>query len=219
MNRFRPRRPSPAMTVALLALFVALGGTGYAALKLPKNSVGAKQIKKNAVRSGKVKNRSLKGADIRLSTLGKVPSAKSADVAARALGAPPSGPAGGALAGTYPAPRLRPMEATHHVDAAGEPPFVNGWANEDPTDVSAGFYRDPYGIVHIQGAVQRATGSGGEIFFLPPAYRPGKNAIVGVWCNSGLQIVVVRPNGEVSVTGPFVQSCTLDGVTFRFGET
>jgi hypothetical protein len=30
MKRLRPRRPSPAMTVALLALFIAVGGTGYA---------------------------------------------------------------------------------------------------------------------------------------------------------------------------------------------
>jgi hypothetical protein len=35
--------------VAYLALFVALGGTSYAALKLPKNSVGSGQIKNGAV--------------------------------------------------------------------------------------------------------------------------------------------------------------------------
>jgi hypothetical protein len=49
--------------VAVMALFIALGGTGYAALKLPKNSVGSKQIKKNAVSSSKVKNGSLKAGD------------------------------------------------------------------------------------------------------------------------------------------------------------
>jgi len=37
------------MVVALVALFVALGGGAYAALKLPKNSVGAAQLKKSAV--------------------------------------------------------------------------------------------------------------------------------------------------------------------------
>jgi hypothetical protein len=42
--------------IAYLALFVALGGTSYAALKLPKNSVGEKQIKKNAVTNPKIKN-------------------------------------------------------------------------------------------------------------------------------------------------------------------
>ena len=35
--------------IAYLALFVALGGTSYAALKLPKNSVGSAQIKNGAV--------------------------------------------------------------------------------------------------------------------------------------------------------------------------
>jgi len=46
-----------------LALFIALGGTGYAALKLPKNSVHAKQIAAGAVRSAEVKNHSLKPVD------------------------------------------------------------------------------------------------------------------------------------------------------------
>jgi len=52
-------RPSPSMVVALIALTVALGGTSYAAIKLPKNSVGAKQIKNNAVSGAKVKDGSL----------------------------------------------------------------------------------------------------------------------------------------------------------------
>lgn len=38
-----------ANVVACLALFVALGGVSYAAFRLPKNSVGAKQLKKGAV--------------------------------------------------------------------------------------------------------------------------------------------------------------------------
>jgi hypothetical protein len=50
------RAPSPALVVAVIALFVALGGTTYAATSLPKNSVGAKQLKKNAVTSTKIKN-------------------------------------------------------------------------------------------------------------------------------------------------------------------
>jgi hypothetical protein len=43
------RRPSGSMVVAFIALLVAMGGTGYAAIALPKNSVGTKQLKKNAV--------------------------------------------------------------------------------------------------------------------------------------------------------------------------
>jgi hypothetical protein len=40
--------------IALLALFVALGGTSYAALRLPANSVGTKQIANRAVTLHKI---------------------------------------------------------------------------------------------------------------------------------------------------------------------
>jgi len=54
--RRRLRAPSPALVISLIALFVALGGTSYAAITLPKNSVGTKQIKNNAVTASKIKN-------------------------------------------------------------------------------------------------------------------------------------------------------------------
>lgn len=52
-----------ANVMATIAVFIALGGGAYAASKLPKNSVGGKQIKKNAVTSKKVKNHTLKFED------------------------------------------------------------------------------------------------------------------------------------------------------------
>lgn len=52
-------RMSFANVTSLVALFVALGGSSYAALNLPKGSVGSKQLKKNAVTSPKVKPGSL----------------------------------------------------------------------------------------------------------------------------------------------------------------
>src|ERR1041384_6137149 len=54
MHTVRLRRPSPAFVISVTALFVALGGTTYAATSLPANSVGAKQLKKNAVTSAKI---------------------------------------------------------------------------------------------------------------------------------------------------------------------
>ena len=44
VRRIKNYRPSAAMVVSLIALFMALGGTSYAALKLPKNSVGSAQV-------------------------------------------------------------------------------------------------------------------------------------------------------------------------------
>ena len=57
--------PSPAMAVACLALLVALGGVGYAAVKLPANSVGSAQLKNDAVTGLKVKNGTLLAADFK----------------------------------------------------------------------------------------------------------------------------------------------------------
>lgn len=64
--------------IAFLALFIALSGTAFAATKLPKNSVGTKQIKKSAVTGVKVKKNTLSGRQINESKLGRVPSATSA---------------------------------------------------------------------------------------------------------------------------------------------
>jgi hypothetical protein len=52
----RRLRPSPAMVVACLALFVAIGGVGYAAVKLKPNSVKTKNIKNGAVKEAKIAN-------------------------------------------------------------------------------------------------------------------------------------------------------------------
>ena len=55
--------PSPALTVACVALAVALSGAGYAAVALPRASVGTPQLKRGAVTSPKVRNHSLKTVD------------------------------------------------------------------------------------------------------------------------------------------------------------
>lgn len=57
--------PSPAMLVALLALFVALGAGAYAATKLPKNSVKSKQIKDRQVKNKDLAEDSVDTANIR----------------------------------------------------------------------------------------------------------------------------------------------------------
>jgi hypothetical protein len=43
-----------SQSIGVLALFVALGGTGYAAINLPRNSVGARQLRNGAVTANKI---------------------------------------------------------------------------------------------------------------------------------------------------------------------
>jgi hypothetical protein len=67
VNRIKRLQPSPAMVVALIALFMAMGGVGYAAA-----TIGSAQIKNNSVRGKDVKNYSLTGKDIKKNGIGGV---------------------------------------------------------------------------------------------------------------------------------------------------
>jgi hypothetical protein len=83
-----------------IAAFMAIGGVGWAAATLPKNSVGTPQLKKDAVTTPKIKsghvtgrhakNDSFTGADIKEATLGKVPNATTAGNALKLAGATPA---------------------------------------------------------------------------------------------------------------------------------
>ena len=56
--------------VAYVALFVALGGTSYAALSLPAGSVGTTQLRNGAVTSNKIANGSITPAKLDARSLG-----------------------------------------------------------------------------------------------------------------------------------------------------
>ena len=163
MRGIRFSRPSPALVVAIIALLMAMAGTGYAAFKLPKNSVGTKQLKKNSVTGAKVKKGTLTGKNINLAKLGTVPSAATATTA-----------------GTANA--LSPPEAVHLVGSAGQPPFLSGAQNfpegfEGARLQSVGFFKDHEGVVHLQGVARAGKGGVGgtsyaPVFQLPSGYRP-----------------------------------------------
>jgi hypothetical protein len=90
-------RPSPAMAVAFVALLMALGGTSYAVVALPANSVGKKQLRKNAVTSVKVKNGALLRRDFKP---GQIPAGPRGPTGPTG----PAGPAGASGAQGPPGP-------------------------------------------------------------------------------------------------------------------
>jgi hypothetical protein len=92
MSRVSWRRPSPALVISVLALFVALGGSAYAASKIGTNDIKANaitagKIKKNAITTAKIKKDAVTGAKIKESSLGPVPSATNATNAINATNA------------------------------------------------------------------------------------------------------------------------------------
>jgi hypothetical protein len=58
------RRPSASLVISFVALFVALGGVGYAATQLPAGSVGTAQLKNGSVGNWKLKSNAVGGRKI-----------------------------------------------------------------------------------------------------------------------------------------------------------
>jgi len=244
MSRIRAHLPSPALAVATLALVVAMAGTGYAALKLPSNSVGTKQLKSNAVTGAKVKAGSLEGSDIALATLGTVPAAataasatkaSSAETAAKATNAENAAHAGSADTATNAdraaiADSIPPAGPIRLVGAPGEPPFLSGSANRAAPGPKAsfqpaGFYKDHEGVVHLEGVVNpgKEGSSPGLMFVLPPGYRPAPGTLLtyeqaserGVLIGgTGTELSGVDLGGAVYATETEAGSVPLDGITF-----
>lgn len=127
--------------VGYLALFIALGGTGYAA-SLPRNSVGAKQLKTGAVTSRAVRDGALTAKDFKRSAL-----------TAATAGLPgPQGPAGptGATGPQGPAGAegvtVRTVTAEGRLGTAGG--YYTATARCGPGEVAiSGGYGGP-GYVH-----------------------------------------------------------------------
>jgi hypothetical protein len=76
-----------ANSMSTIAVFLALGGGAYA-VTVPRNSVGTKQLKANAVTAAKVKNRSLLASDFKRGQLSLGTAARADDLD------PPPAPSG-----------------------------------------------------------------------------------------------------------------------------
>jgi hypothetical protein len=61
VNRFTTRRPSPALVVAFIALFVALGGVSYG---VATGSIESREIRNNSILGKDVRNGTLSSSDL-----------------------------------------------------------------------------------------------------------------------------------------------------------
>lgn len=203
-----------ASVVSTLALFIALGGVGYAAVKLAPNSVGSKQLKRAAVSAAKIKNGAVTGAKIKLSTLGNVPHAARADSAASADSATSAKTATIAASAEH-ADGLAPAEAAHVVGAAGESPFNTGWASAPTPAPPLAFYKDHEGIVHLEGDAGRVSGAQVTIFTLPAGYAPAVDEVFPVLAGGALASIDVSAGGGVQLLVGNAGHVALNSVTWR----
>jgi hypothetical protein len=167
--------------VAYLALFVALGGSSYAALKLPKNSVGSKQIKANAINSSKVRNASLLARDFKAGQLhAGLPGPK---------GAPGAPGAAGPSDGYF----NKDLSSTAHV-AVGPGNYLV-WAQCFKSGAS-GTTNLSCSYTATQGTGSAATNSLGGDSYAPPG--PGNDATaLGI----GTATITDANGGTITATG------------------
>jgi hypothetical protein len=207
--------PSPAMIVAGIALITALGGT--AAALSGKDTVAHNDLKNNVVHTAEIKQGQVKSSDVEN--------------------------------GTVTGADLAEPEAFRRVGADGEPPFSDGgdgdceWkliGTEIPGINPAAFYKDPYGVVHLVGAVAADGDTGGDtfcnstepgqvedaiVFTLPAGYRPENTTVVGA-ANSEAFVVGDEDAslaGETIPAGSVLaldeEQVIIDGASFRAAGT
>jgi hypothetical protein len=239
----RPRHPIRAirepfgkagLTVAILALVLAMVGGAYAAGALTRKQ--KKEVVKIAKRYA--------GKDGLAGAQGK--EGKQGPTGQEGPPGPSTGPASGDLTGSYPGPQIAPDAVTSGKIADGAVTSTDLAPTENVHSVTLnncvgatkwtgapgfarqpGFWMDPTGLVHLQGAVSCSGDAteGGAIFSLPAGYQPHLNGGVvrfGVLGGGAVlvQIGILDDNsGNVVYDGPngttIDDYISLDGITFR----
>ena len=128
-------RPSAALVVASIALFLALGGTSYAVTQLPRNSVGTAQLKKDAVTSTKIKDGAIATADLSQAARAELKGAKGDTGAPGATGAQ-GAPGSQGTAGAQGDPGPTASAAASQVVAV---PVTSSWTPVGSTTITTTF--------------------------------------------------------------------------------
>jgi hypothetical protein len=228
------KRLTYANVMSSIAVFIAIGGASYASFKLPKNSVGPKQLRKNSVTKPKIRKKSistpkivngavnsakvadgsltgtdvqagsLTGAQVNASTLGTVPNASHADKASSADDA-------SKLGGVAPVPPAIPIT------------LLNGWQPYGGGYDQPAYWQDALGEVHLKGSVAQPIAGSDVIFVLPANMRPARSTNWPATLDSAhFGTIEIEANGDVRARTFSAEQATqshlftsMEGVSFR----
>jgi hypothetical protein len=188
------RRPSLPTVISLLALFIALGGTSYAVIRLPANSVGNRQIKNNAVTASKIRNGSIG------------PSKLSGVVAGRGPRGP-EGPGGGSGSGIGAPETWQALL------------FAGVWTSYGAGYDTAAYRADQLGKVHLRGLVAKNGAvpvKDDVIATLPAGYRPKARMVFAAGSGTPGRVDVATNGNVIWIYGGTVEKdyTSLDTISF-----
>jgi hypothetical protein len=155
MHRFRPRLSYANVMSTLAVVLVVGGGTAYAAITIPRNSVGSAQIRSSAVGTSELRSGAVHKADIAKTTIVSLRGAKGDQG--------PQGPAG--VSGPAGAPAL-----SYFAVVSGSGDFLRGNASSGGhTAVGSGSYTIGFPI-NVSRCAYSATLGGMDTTNQPPGY-------------------------------------------------
>jgi hypothetical protein len=199
------RRPSPALLISCLALFISLGGVSYG---VATGFIDSRELKNNTVRTQDIRNNDIRGKDIRNSTIGgrdvALNTLTGSDINESKLTTVPNA---SALAGVAAANYVK-------ADTVGFVPLALATGSApDPGEGEPAFDVDPVGYVHLRGSLLT---NGSPAFTLPAGARPATESHFLATDNAGGSVRVdIETDGDVEVTG--ATAVAFDGITFKAG--
>jgi hypothetical protein len=186
--------------LGLIAVFLAVGGVGYAA-GLKKNSVRSKQIKDgqvkladvgpDAVDGSRVADGSLTGADLGNGTL------TGAQIEESTL--------------DLPAPTLSAEDVPDPVFTSMTPLLINSWeqvGGGNPPEIS----KDALGIVRMRGDIHDGNSNDDLPFVLPPQFRPDHDVTLHAMTFNGESVLINLTSAGVANVVPEVNCTGCGGV-------
>lgn len=111
--------------------------------------------------------------------------------------------------------QLPQVEPVRYVGTSGQPLFQGTWVNYAAGYEEAGYWKDPWGTVHLCGTVKNGV-INTPIFTLPGGYRPKAREIFvnQAGADTGFRVDVSAAGDVIPVNGTngYV---SLSGITFR----
>jgi hypothetical protein len=104
-------------------------------------------------------------------------------------------------------------------DSWTAPTLGGGWSNYGSGYSTAGYYKDPFGTVHLKGVIAGGTTTNTTVYTLPAGYRPLEKLILTSTSYTGAAYVFTRididTGGNVIVVTGSNNFLSFDGLSFR----